>query len=258
MLNRGDCPARLGSLTQDKADEYNVDGKFVAIAGYEWTSQSKYWTDVATGEESERLFPGVPKFYNHKNVYFPHRVDDIFRAKDSAYMTPDLLAEAVRKAGGLIHNNHPDKGPDGRDQWDYTAAASEVIVNTEMYGDVLNYEGKTYQVDMEKAVCAFLNRGGRTGFVRGTDSHEGKPEARTAALAKELTRESLFEALRHRRNYAVSYARIGLEFTLCGHDMGEECEIEGKPILSIKVLGTDIVTDVRDHPRWEIAAEHQS
>ena len=37
-------PKETWTLTQDKADQYTVNGKFVAIAGYEWTSQPKYWT----------------------------------------------------------------------------------------------------------------------------------------------------------------------------------------------------------------------
>ena len=64
-------PKETWTLTQNRADEYTVGGKFVAIAGYEWTSQPKYWTDVDKDMPSERLFQGPPKFYNHKNVYFP-------------------------------------------------------------------------------------------------------------------------------------------------------------------------------------------
>lgn len=37
-------PKETWTLTQDKAEKYTVDGKFVTIAGYEWTSQPKYWT----------------------------------------------------------------------------------------------------------------------------------------------------------------------------------------------------------------------
>ena len=231
-------------LTQEKADQYTVNGKFVAIAGYEWTSQPKYWTDVKQGSVSERLFPGPPKFYNHKNVYFPTRVDYLFSAGNLVYMSPDLLAVAVRKAGGLIHNDHPSKGPEGRDQWDYTQASHSVIANTEIYSDTIFYEGKTHQVNMEKTVRGFLNRGGRTGFVGGTDTHEGKPTVRTAVLAKQLTREAIFEALRHRRNYAVSNARIVLNVTLNGHNMGEEIEIHRKPHLVVHVQGTDTICEV--------------
>ncbi len=237
-------PKKIWQLTQEKVDQYTVDGEFVAIAGYEWTSQPKYWTDVGKDAPSERLFPGPPKFYNHKNVYFPERVDYLFSAKDPAYMSPDLLAEAVRKAGGLIQNSHPSAGPGGRDQWDYAPTSSSVIVNTEMYPDTLFHEGKTYSVDMEKAVRQFLDRGGRTGFVGGTDTHEGRPAARTAVLARELTREGIFDALRHRRNYAVSKARIVLNVQLNDHQMGEQIEIEGKPQLAVDVQGTDTICEV--------------
>ena len=88
-------------------------------------------------------------------------------------------------------------GPEGRDQWDYSPAFAAVIANTEIRPDVLYYEGKTYQLDWERLIREFLNRGGRTGFVLGTDTHDGKPEARTAVLAKELTRDAIFDALRH-------------------------------------------------------------
>jgi hypothetical protein len=165
-------PKETWTLTQDKADEFTVDGKFVAIAGYEWTSQAKYWSDVGPNELSERLFPGSPKFYNHKNVYFPTRSEHIFSAKDTASFTPDLLASAVRKQGGLIHNSHPDAGPDGRDQWDCAPETCAVITNTEMRPDTVRYEGKSYQLDCERILREFLNRGGKTGFVLGTDTHE--------------------------------------------------------------------------------------
>jgi len=54
-------------LTQDKVEQFTINGKFVAIAGYEWTSQPKYWTP------EEQHFTGPVKYYNHKNVYFHPR-----------------------------------------------------------------------------------------------------------------------------------------------------------------------------------------
>jgi hypothetical protein len=237
-------PKETWTLTQDKADEFTVDGKFVAIAGYEWTSQPKYWTEVGKNEISERLFPGPPKFYNHKNVYFPSRVEQIFSAKDPAHFTPELLAEVVRKHGGLIHNNHPDAGPEGRDQWDYSARQSAVITNTEIRPDTLRYEGKLHQLDWERLIREFLGRGGKTGFVLGTDTHEGKPAARTAVLAERLTRQAIFEALRNRRNYAVSHARIALDFQINGHCMGAEFVMQDKPELAVTVAGTAPLAEV--------------
>jgi hypothetical protein len=237
-------PKETWTLTQCKADEYTVDGKFIAIAGYEWTSQAKYWTDVGPSEVSERLFPGPPKFFNHKNVYFPARVEHILSAKDPAYFTPDLLAKTVRMQGGLIHNNHPDAGAEGRDQWDYSADFYPVITNTEIRPDTLRYEGRTCQLDCERIVREFLNRGGKTGFVLGTDTHEGRPAARTAVLAERLTRAAIFEALRNRRNYAASHARIVLDFQINGHRMGEEFVTQDPPEIAVSVTGTASLTEL--------------
>jgi len=238
-------PKETWTLTQNKADEYTVNGKFVAIAGYEWTSAPKYWTDVGKGKVSERLIPGSPKFYNHKNVYFPKPVEYLLSAKDPAYMSPDLLAEAVLKHGGLIHNAHPNAHPGAKDQFDYKPSHYSVIANSEIGSDTLyGTNGKTYQIGWEQVVRDFLNRGGKTGFVKGTDTHEGKPAARTAVFAKELTREAIFDALRRRRNYAVSNTRIVLDFKINGHYMGEEIEIEGKPRIAVSVEGTDTIKEL--------------
>jgi hypothetical protein len=230
--------------TQAAAEAATVEGRFVALAGYEWTSQPKYWSGFSNGVGSEHLFPGLPRFYSHKNVYFTGRVDYLFSAKDAAFQTPDLLAAAVRHASGLIQNNHPSSDPEARDQFDYDPAWSSVIANTEMLADTLRYAGKTYQVNGERVVREFLARGGRTGFVGGTDTHEGKPAARTAVLASSLTRAGIFEALRQRRNYAVSHARIVLDFKINGHFMGEEIQIDGKPRLAVAVQGTSRITEI--------------
>jgi hypothetical protein len=240
-------PAADWTLIQQKADDYTVKDHFVCISGYEWTSQPKYWTDWKNGTNgvvSERLFSGPPKFYNHKNVYFPDKLDYLFSAKDAAYNCPDLLAEAVGKAGGLIHNAHPAADEEGRDQFDYTSAHASVIANTEMWPDTILYEGKAFEMRCEQTVRAFLNRGGKTGFVAGTDTHEGKPAARTAVLVRELTRAAIFDALRRRRNYAVNNARIGLDFRINNHLMGEAIEAKGKPRILVSVNGTAPIEEI--------------
>ncbi len=231
-------PKKDWTLTQDGADRYTVNGRFVAIAGYEWTSQPKYWT------AEEQIFEGPPRYYNHKNVYFLSHVDYLFSAKDAAYGNPDLLAATVRKHGGLIHNCHPTQEPEGRDQFAYDAACSDVIVNTEMGPDRMRYNGKEYNLYWETVVRTCLTRGGKTGLVGGTDTHEGKPAARTAVLARELTRPAVFEALQHRRNYAVTNARIVVDFRINGHLMGEEIAIEGKPRIMAHIQGTDRIEEV--------------
>ena len=236
-------PAADWQLTQSKAEEFTVDGGFIAIAGYEWTSQEKYWTGV-TNQASERLFPGPPSFYNHKIVYFPAAVPYLFSAKDPSFNNPDLLAEAVRREGGLIHNAHPDAPPQGRDQFDYSPFNSDVIANTEMSGDVIRYRGTNYPVLVEQTVRRFLDHGGRTGFVAGSDTHEGKTAAHTAVLVHDLTRTAILDALRHRRTYAINHARIGLDFRINGHVMGEEVEVNAPPRICVRVRGTALIEEI--------------
>lgn len=237
-------PTNHWVLIQDKADEFTVNGRFVAIAGYEWTSQPKYWTEAGEGVVSERLFPGPARFYNHKIVYFPSRVDYLFSAKDPAFFNPDQLAVAVRKQGGLIHNAHPNAGPEGREQFDYAASNAYVIANTEVLPDAMRYQGTNYPLKGEQTLRTFLNQGGRTGLVSGSDTHEGTPTARTAVWARGLTRAAIFDALRHRRNYAVTSARIMLDFQINGHVMGEEIIVEGKPHIVVEVKGTAPLEEV--------------
>ena len=237
-------PREAWEHTQKRVDARTEPGRFIAIVGYEWTSQPKYWTDVGPDVPSERLFPGPPRFYNHKNVYFPSPVPYLFSAKDPATMAPDLLAEAVRAVGGLIQNNHPSADKECADQFEYAPSCYSVITNTEMDADDVTYQGKVYHLGTEQVVRGLLNRGGKTGFVKGTDTHEGKPAARTAVLARDLTRESIFDALRHRRCYAVSNARVVLDFRIDGHPMGEEIEVDGWPRLLVAVRGTAAIDEV--------------
>ena len=92
---------------------------------------------------------------------------------------------------------------------------------------------------------AALRNGLRLGFVAGSDTHSARPggsakEPRPywgglcAVWAEQLTRRSLFEALRARRTYALTGARIALQFTVNGARMGSElpaavrCELVGE------------------------------
>ena len=230
-------PRETWALTNDKVDEYTVNGSFVAIAGYEWTSQSRYWAP------EEALFEGPVKHYNHKNVYFPGRVDDLFSARDPAYNRPDLLARAVQQVGGLIHNNHLDQAV-WPDQFDYDPANATVIANSEMWADTMQSGGESYIGYNESLLREYLNRGGKSGFVGVSDTHSGQPTAGTAVLARELTRPAIFEALRHRRTYAVYHAKIALDVRIDGHFMGEDIEIAGLPRITVDVHGTDDIEEL--------------
>jgi hypothetical protein len=96
-----------------------------------------------------------------------------------------------------------------------------------------------------------LRRGRHVGVMAASDTHHLTPGegGLTAVLAERLDRESLFEALRSRRNYATTGARIVLEFTANGAPMGSILEAREEVELMVRVEGTaavDRIEIVRD------------
>jgi len=86
----------------------------------------------------------------------------------------------------------------------------------------------------ENYVHYALDKGIKVGFIASADHSLGHPGddfwwplsnyqgGLAAVYSKSLTREGIWEALRNRRCYATTRARILLEFEINGHVMGEE------------------------------------
>lgn len=83
-----------------------------------------------------------------------------------------------------------------------------------------------------------LKKGYQYGLVCNSDGHKGNPGTNglTAILAKELTPESIFEALRARRVYGTTNARIRMVFAMNGELMGSELHTPKKNI-EIRLCG---------------------
>jgi hypothetical protein len=124
-------------------------------------------------------------------------------------------------------------------------AERPVIVNTEIGPDAIRYQGTRHEPEMERTVRRYLDEGGCAGFVAGSDTHEGRPQARTAVLAHRLTRRDLFEALRERRMYAVTGARIELEFSINGAVMGGWITTRDAPEVRAHVKGTAPIANMQ-------------
>jgi hypothetical protein len=113
-----------------------------------------------------------------------------------------------------------------------------------------------------------LSRGYKLGIVAGGDTHNGhpgmgEPFAPTGGVmafyAEQLTRETLWNALKKRRVYGTSGDRIIVDFKINGHWMGETVK-EGQNTereIYIKVFGTDrlkhveIVKNNEQFKSWE-------
>jgi hypothetical protein len=86
------------------------------------------------------------------------------------------------------------------------------------------------------------------GAIASTDDHFGYPgayrEGLVAALAPELTREAIYDALKNRRTYGVTGDRIELDFRLNGHVMGESVPYAKEREIAVKVSGWDDIESV--------------
>jgi len=94
----------------------------------------------------------------------------------------------------------------------------------------------------------YLDQDLRLGVIASTDDHLGYPggyrEGLAAVKATELSRPAIFDAIRHRRTYAVTGDRIGLDVHLNGAIMGQELPYARQRTLQVHVGGWDVVDRV--------------
>jgi len=90
-----------------------------------------------------------------------------------------------------------------------------------------------------------LESGLRFGFVASSDNHRGYPgaygEGVLGVWAKDLSRASIFEAIRARRTYAATGDRIGLEFAINDRPMGSDLPATADRQIDVRVEGQDSI-----------------
>ena len=96
----------------------------------------------------------------------------------------------------------------------------------------------------------YWKAGHRFGAIGSSDEHSGQGGRRhggiAAICADELTRDSLWDAMRARRTFATTGERILLDFTVGNGEMGEVVKMKkGDPIrVRLAVWGTDLLLRV--------------
>ncbi len=201
----------------EKANEKN---RFVTLPGFEWTS----------AEHGNRIV-----LYDAPPASLPTHTSGID--------TPAKLRTAV-PAGALVMLPHPSGSVESPAAPPASVAPGrEELV--EIYSAVGSFEvGGSPRASSKETPGSFvtdlLAKGCRPGFIATSDSKlttPGNPRGfaggdgrwsagLTAVLAKELTRESVLEALRARRSYATTGQRYLLEFTVDGSQMGSELRVK--------------------------------
>jgi hypothetical protein len=123
------------------------------------------------------------------------------------------LESAYRELGELgvpAHFNHPGANDFSRMRYSPTAAGAM-------------YAAEVRDAKEEACWIAMLNAGWRVGPDGSQDTHDatwGEGPHWTVALARQLTRDGILEALRARRIYSTWDRNMRLELALDGEDMG--------------------------------------
>ena len=209
----------------ETARKFDNPGTFVPMVGFEWHSTRM--------GDYHIIFPALDGEYR--------RIDDLREFQEFARQ---------RRAIMIPHHpaNHSDHRGANPAHWD--PRVSPVLEIFSEWGNaehdrapspyIRHSEGGRWT---RNTLQHFLAAGHRMGVVASTDDHLGYPgayrEGLAAVLAAKLDRESIFDALRNRRTYAVTGDRIRLDFRLNRRLMGQELPYTRERQLAVAVTGWD-------------------
>ena len=210
---------------RETSQRYYQPGRFVTFHGYEWSGNTPaggdhnlYYLDDGPLRHSSHLH--VDDITDADPAYYPF--DHIYAANEGRQ---DVLL--VPHVGGRMAN------------LDYHDPALEPNI------EIASHWGR-----FEWFARDALARGLQVGFMAGSDDCTGRPGwsgptlaahgtrgGLTGLLARELSREGLWEALFARRVYGTSGVRMLLDVTVDGHPMGSAYETATPPEIAVQVHG---------------------
>ncbi len=202
-------------------------GDFVALLGYEW--HSSRFGDYCM------IFPG-----DERELFLPDHVDKLLD-----------FAEA-KKALAIPHHVGYAQGWRGANWKHFRPGVSPVVEVFSEHGctetDRSPYPMIRHSLggrSTSNTIEYQMKRGLRFGFVASSDDHRGYPgaygEGVVGVWARELTSDSLFEAIRARRTYAATGDRITLDVRMNGQPMGTRLEGTADREIDIRVEGQDSI-----------------
>lgn len=214
---------------QAVAEAHDEPGEFATIVAYEWTGKA---------------YPGP----GHKCIYLPGPGFPIL-SRDEIPEGKDIVTR-IAEQGAFTGPHHigwtgadvPGHDPVGQPVWEICSCHGCY----EHPDHPLGYRGDLN----DQFAKAQLDRGLRFGFIANSDSHgllwhHGECRKRdpfrtglTAVISATRTREAILDAIRQRRCYATSGAKILLDVHVAGFPMGSELDIDGPVDVHVRALGT--------------------
>ena len=209
--------------TLEAVDRRHEPGRFVALAGYEWTN----WVE------------------GHRHVVFFELTAEavsslLLSSIDERFDEADELWAGLEGARALTFAHHSAGDPIATD-W-----SSKPPPGLEPVTEIVSVHGSSESADSPGVVVRgalegnhvrdALDHGYRLGFVGSSDGHDGHPGLAhlaspsggvAAILADDVTREGIYEALRARRTYATNGPRIVVRASYAGWPIGADVPAAG-------------------------------
>lgn len=215
---------------QDLVDNFYGPSDFATLIGYEWNA-------------SERNRETGAAFCYHIVIYAADRIN---RYNGLTDMT-EALDELSRRDDVVCETHHAGRGP--MTVWKFRHVP-DLLQLFEVYSCFGVYERGG--AGRAESAVELLRSGAKVGLIGGGDSHAGYcafgPKAPpedfgrvtciapanfhpyqtgvTAFVAAKLERADIIDAMRRRRVYATTGARILIDFHVSGLDMGEEGPVD--------------------------------
>ena len=206
-----------------KADEYDKDGQYAAIAGYEMT-----WSGSTGGWGHMNTF-NTPWFASRTN---------------KAMGLKEYYAKISEWPESINQLNHPGKTfGDFGDFGFYSEGADKVVQLIEVGNGEGPIRGSGYFPSYEYYTRA-LDKGWHLAPSNNQDNHKGNwvtsNDARNVVIADSLSRESIYDGIREMRSYATENKNLEIMYQVNGQIMGSQLSSPDKLNFSIQVNEPDL------------------
>ncbi|ONN27866.1 phosphotransferase [Thermosipho affectus] len=204
-------------LTKKAAENATIEGKFIALQGFEWTSgighinvyESLEWVDRNNVPSAEDFYKWIIKHkklgqFNHPIKIFGNFNDFEYYPEADKYMNLIEVGNGNWKQGDVISN------------------------------------------EMLKNYNLALNKGWHLGATVGQDNHKANwgsaNEGRTGIISNTLTYEDVMGALWSRHTFGTEDKNVKVSFSYKNYIMGDIVESPDEAILHFKYKDDDILT----------------